>query len=60
MIDMDGEASFFADLGMPLDDFRQLDLRDKMDLVKEHVKQRMKPGERLRWFDEEREHTLPV
>lgn len=60
MLDMGGENAFFSDLGMTLDDFRAIDLRDKMALVRDHVKTRLKPGERLWWIDETQEHTLPV
>ena len=60
MIDMDGENSFFQDICLSMDQFRQADLRRKMEIVKNHVKERVGDGERLWWFDEDREHTLPV
>ena len=60
MIDMDGVTSFFGEIGMSMDDFRQADLRSKMEIVKDHVKERVGDGERLWWFDENREHTVPV
>ena len=60
MIDMESDRLFFEDLGMSHDDFRRMDLRDQMKRVVEHVKQRLKPGERVWWFDEEASHTLPV
>ncbi len=60
MIDMDGADSFFDQIGMTIEEFRQADLRSKMGIVKDHVRQRMGDGERLWWFDEDREHTVPV
>lgn len=60
MIDMDGSVSFFDEIGLSMDQFRQADLRSKMEIVKDHVKERVGDGERLWWFDENREHTVPV
>ena len=60
MIDMDGRGYFFDELRMSMEDFRQADLRSKMEIVKNHVKERVGDGERLWWFDEDREHTVPV
>ncbi len=60
MIDMQGGHSFFDEIGISMDDFRQTSLRSKMEIVKDHVKKRVGDGERLWWFDEDREHTIPV
>ena len=60
MIDMNDKGSFFDEIGMGMEDFRQADLRSKMEIVKNHVKERVGDGVRLWWFDEDREHTVPV
>ena len=60
VIDMDGDVQFFSELGITMEEFREIDLRTKMALVKNHVKQRVGDGERLWWFDEEQEHTVAV
>ena len=60
MIDMASTHSFFDEIGMDIENFRQADLRSKMEIVKDHVKERVGDGERLWWFDENREHTVPV
>ncbi len=60
MIDMDSDNTLFDQIGVGMDEFRSADLRDKMQIVKNHVRKRRGDGERLWWFDEEREHTLPV
>ena len=60
MIDMRDMDSFFKQIGISLEDFRQTDLRSKMEIVKNHVKERVGDGDRLWWFDEDREHTVPI
>jgi len=60
MIDMDGQGTFFRDLNMTLEAFRDLEMKDKMALVKQDVQKRVKRGERLWWFGDEQDHTIPV
>ncbi len=60
MIDMDGGGNFFRDLNLTLEAFKDLEMKDKMVLVKEDVRKRLKKGERLWWFGDENEHTIPV
>ncbi|MYH57345.1 MAG: restriction endonuclease [Boseongicola sp. SB0675_bin_26] len=60
MIDMDGGGNFFRDLDLTLEAFKDLDMKDKMVLVKEDVQKRLKEGERLWWFGDDQDHTIPV
>jgi len=60
MIDMDGQGTFFRDLGMTLEAFKDLGMKDKMAFVKQDVQKRVKEGERLWWFGDEQDHTIPV
>ncbi|MCY4151539.1 MAG: hypothetical protein OXE94_04810 [Aestuariivita sp.] len=60
MIDMDGQGTFFWDLGMTLERFKDLEMKNKMALVKQDVQKRVKEGERLWWFGDEQDHTIPV
>lgn len=60
MIDMESDNTFFDQIGMSIEDFREADLRKKMQIIKIHVRKRTGDGERFWWFDEEREHTLPI
>ena len=60
MIDMDGGGNFFRNLNLTLDEFKDLDMNDKMVLVKGDVQKRLKAGEKLWWFGNEQDHTIPV
>ncbi len=60
MIDMDGGGNFFRDLDLKLEVFKDLDMKDKMVIVKEDVQKRLKEGERLWWFGDDQDHTIPV
>lgn len=60
MIDMAEDCLFFEEIKMSMSDFRELELREKMEIVKNHVRNRVGSNERFWWFDEDREHTLPV
>lgn len=60
MIDMDGASEFFGELGLSYEQFRDLELADKMAHVKGSVAKRLGAGERLWWFGPELDHTLPV
>lgn len=60
MIDMDGGGNFFRNLNMTLEEFKDLEMKQKMILVKDDVQKRLKKGERLWWFGDEQDHTIPV
>ena len=60
MIDMETDASFFEDLGIPYSDFILLSTQEKMNYVREHVKARIGEHEKLWWIDEDDSHTLPM
>ena len=60
MVEMVEECSFFDEIAMSMNEFRGLDLRNKMEIVKTHIRNRVGEGERFWWFDEDREHTLPI
>lgn len=60
MIDMETEATFFEDLGISYSDFILLSTHEKMNYVREHVKERISEHEKLWWIDEDDSHTLPM
>ncbi|MDE0307494.1 MAG: hypothetical protein OXI87_21825 [Albidovulum sp.] len=60
MIDMDGGGSFFRNLNLTLEEFKDLSVREKMVFVKNDVRKRLKEGEKLWWFGDEQDHTIPV
>jgi len=60
MIDMDGGGRFFRDLDMTLEEFKNLETKRKMVLVKEDVRKRLKKGGRPWWSGGDHDHTLPV
>ena len=60
MLEMDNDAGFFDDLGIPYNKFNSYSIREKMVHVREHVKARISEHEKLWWIDEEDSHTLPM
>ena len=60
MIDMDTGGDFFRKLNLTMEEFKDLEMKDKMILVKHDVQQRLKSGEKLWWFGDEQDHTIPV
>ena len=60
MIDMDGGGNFFRNLNLTLETFKDLDMKAKMILVKDDVQKRLQEGEKLWWFGDEQDHTIPV
>ena len=63
-IEMGTETPLFRpqELGVGYDDFRQLPMNKKMQFVRDYARQRLKPGERLWWLEDEMDdaHSLPI
>jgi hypothetical protein len=49
-------------MGITYDDFRKLEMEDKMRFIRTYARSRLQNGERLWWLedDAEAEHTLPI
>lgn len=62
VIEMDREASLFEQLDIEYSDFRELDPVKKMTHIREYSRNRLKPGERLWWLEEQdaTEHGIPA
>nr|VFK56753.1 MAG: hypothetical protein BECKTC1821F_GA0114240_101220 [Candidatus Kentron sp. TC] len=61
VVDMDQKKStLFEEIGIVYDDFKTMSQEEKMRCVREYHRKNLGEGERLWWFGEEREHTLPI
>ncbi len=61
VLQMDGGSKLFDILEMPYSDFSVLSTEEKMSLVREYSRNRLKPGERLWWLeDQDEESSIPV
>ena len=61
VIEMDGERTpLFDHMGVGYDDFRELPDQDKMRHIRSYSRNRLQPGERLWWVEEEDPHTIPL
>lgn len=54
--------SLFSQMGISYDEFRVLEMHDKMRYIREYARSRLKEGERLWWLEDApgEEHTLPI
>lgn len=54
--------SLFNAIGIPYNDFRSLEMHEKMQYIRTYAKSRLKEGERLWWLEDApgEEHTLPI
>ncbi len=63
-IDLGSEQSLFQKMGIKYDDFRLLEMHEKMEYIRDYARGRLRPGERLWWLEEKIEednpHTLPM
>lgn len=63
-IEIGAEEPLFAKFGVTYDQFCDLDLDGKMQLIRDYARSRLKPGERLWWLEgkpeEAQEHSLPL
>lgn len=53
VIEMDRDASLFDHLRLSYDDFAQLPPEEKMQHIRQYSRNRLKPGERLWWLEDE-------
>ncbi|KXU36954.1 restriction endonuclease [Ventosimonas gracilis] len=56
-VQIGAEESLFDLMGIAYDDFRQLEMHEKMQYIRQYARKRLKKGERLWWLDE---HALPI
>lgn len=61
-VQMYPEESLFDRMGVSYEEFRSLDVPQKMRLIREYAASRLRPGEHLWWMDDrtEGEHSLPL
>ncbi len=54
--------SLFELMGISYDDFRALEMHEKMQYIRKYARSRLKDGERLWWLEDTHgeEHTLPI
>lgn len=53
VIEMDRDASLFQKIDLSYDEFAQLPPEDKMQHIRQYSRNRLKPGERLWWLEDE-------
>lgn len=61
-LDLDAEESFFSKMDVPYSEFALLSPEEKMKVVREYARGRLKEGEKLWWLgdDPDSDHTLPA
>lgn len=61
-LEIGASESLFEKFGVPYDDFRRLDIEEKMKLVRRYARGRLQAGEHLWWLDDpdESDHSLPA
>jgi len=61
-VQIGAKESLFELMGIEYDDFRSLEMHEKMHYIRQYARQRLKKGERLWWLDDNNEiaHALPM
>lgn len=61
-VQIGAETSLFEKMGVNYESFRQLQMHDKMEYIREYARGRLREGERLWWLEDSsgEEHTLPI
>lgn len=62
-VDIDADQSLFETMGINYDEFRCLNMADKMRHIRSYARGRLKQGERLWWLEDNPEHdthSLPI
>ena len=61
-VQIDAPRSLFEQMGVRYDEFRSLDMHQKMAYIRQYARSRLKEGERLWWLEDSpgEEHTLPL
>lgn len=61
-VQIDAPRSLFEQMGVRYDEFRSLDMHEKMTYIREYARGRLRQGERLWWLEDApgEEHTLPL
>lgn len=60
VVEMDRNSSLFEKMGIPYDGFSQLTPEEKMRHIRQYSRERLKPGERLWWLEDENEPGTPL
>lgn len=60
VIQMEQGSRLFDHFGIEYDDFRHLDVQEKMRYIRDYARGRLEEGERLWWLDEAQTHSLPM
>ena len=61
-VEIGAEESLFEKMGISYDEFRVSEMHEKMELIRDYARGRLKSGERLWWLEDRpgEEHTLPI
>lgn len=61
-LEMDTATPLFSQMGIAYDDFRSLDMHEKMNFIRGYARGRLREGERMWWLEDKpgEEHTLPI
>jgi len=61
-VQIGAEKSLFKIMGIDYESFRQLEMHQKMEYIREYARGRLREGERLWWLEDSsgEEHTLPI
>lgn len=61
-VEIGAESPLFEQMDVLYDDFRQLEMHEKMNYIREYARGRLREGERLWWLEDApgEEHTLPI
>lgn len=61
-VQIDSPRSLFEQMGVRYDEFRALEMHEKMEYIRQYARSRLRQGERLWWLEDSpgEEHTLPL
>jgi len=61
-VEINANRSLFELMGISYDDFRKLEMADKMKYIRSYARSRLQKGERLWWLEDNIEdgHTIPI
>ncbi|WP_218418116.1 hypothetical protein [Alteromonas lipotrueae] len=61
-VEIGAQEPLFKKMGIPYDQFRQSEMHEKMQYIREYARGRLKRGERLWWLEDrpDQDHSLPI
>lgn len=61
-VEIGAKEPLFQNMGIPYDQFRQSEMHEKMQYIREYARGRLKRGERLWWLEDrpDQDHSLPI